>query len=227
MTNRLDISLGLAGDQRFQFAVGFHETNPDETLAGLVDNVLVKFQSRGAKLLKGWKLSFNFKNLATAERELGGTGETLSELVDATVDQLTKARNQSSGDGILLVIDEIDRVSPSTRAATFFKLVSEELGRAGVANVAFFLAGITGAIQKLEEEHASVFRVFRDIPLPRLTHDETAEIITAGFDAVGAMAQPSVLTAVHRHSAGFPEPVHLLGSSLLTVAASWAEAYRG
>jgi hypothetical protein len=223
LTERLGIELGLPEGNRFDFATGFHETNPDETLAGLVDNLLTNFQSRGANLLKGWTLSFNFKNLVKAERELGGTGETLSELVDATVDQLKKARDKTAGVGILLFIDELDRINPETRAATFFKLVSEELSRSGVENVGFFAAGITGAVQKLEEEHASVFRVFRDIPLPRLTLEETREIITSGFAAVGAQARDSVVEAVHEQAAGFPEPVHLLGSSLLTVADDWAD----
>jgi hypothetical protein len=221
LTERLGIELGLPEDDHFDFATGFHETNPDETLAGLVDNLLTNFQSRAAKLLKGWNLTFNFKNLVKAEREVGATGETLSELVDATVDQLRKARNNTAGDGILLFIDELDRINPDTRAATFFKLVSEDLSRSGVENVAFFAAGITGAVQKLEEEHASVFRVFRDIPLPRLTLEETREIISSGFAAVGARATDSVIEAVHDQSAGFPEPVHLLGSSLLIVAKDW------
>lgn len=223
LTARLGVELGLENGAGFDFATGFHETNPDETLAGLVDNLLTNFQSGAARLLKGWKLSFNFKNLVTAERELGGTGETLSALVDATVDQLAKARANSEGHGIILFIDELDRVNPQTRAASFFKLVSEQLNRDQVLNVAFFAAGITGAVQKLEEEHASVFRVFRDIPLPRLTVDETREILTTGFDAAGATASESVIQEVHDYAAGFPEPVHLLGSSLLTVAEDWGD----
>ena len=221
LTDRLGIDLG-PGSIPFDFAVGFHETNPDETLAGLVDNLLMSFQSRGAKLLRGWKLTFNFKNLVTAERELGGTGETLSALVDATVEQLRKARENADGSGILLFIDELDRINPTTRAATFFKLVSEELSRTNIQNVAFVAAGITGAIQKLEEEHASVFRVFRDIPLPRLTLADTQEILVTGFESVGAHTTESVIEAVHEQAAGFPEPVHLLGSSLLTVAQDWS-----
>jgi hypothetical protein len=53
LAERLVIDLGLSQGRGFEFAIGFHETNSDETLAGLVDNVLRKFQSRGQRLLSG------------------------------------------------------------------------------------------------------------------------------------------------------------------------------
>jgi hypothetical protein len=222
LVDRLGLDLGLPPGRAYNFAVGMHETNPDESLPGLVDNALQKFQSRGQRLLSGWKLTVSFKDYVKAERELGGGGgETLSKLVDATVEQLTAARAGARSDGIILFIDEIDRVSPQTRAATFFKLVSEELARADVNNVAFFLAGITGAIQRLEEEHASIVRVFRDIPLPRLSLEETREILVKGCGAVGVVVDEAVVPLVHRYAVGRPEAVHLFGSTLLRVSENW------
>jgi hypothetical protein len=183
--------------------------------------LLSDFQSRGAKLLQGWKLTFDFKGLIKAEKEAGGSSDTISDLVNVTVDQLAKALSKAHGDGILLFIDELDRINPDTRAATFFKLVSEELARTKIENIAFFAAGITGAIQRLEEEHASIFRVFRDIPLPRLEISETEEILLNGFRQVGATVETKVIAAVHEQAAGFPEPVYLLGSTLLRVSSNW------
>jgi hypothetical protein len=220
LLQRLGLTTGLPDSRPFSFATGWHETNPDETLAGLVAALLADFQSTAAKLLKGWTVSFNFKGLIKAERTLGTTGEALTVLVDASVKQLVSARKAATGDGIVLFIDELDRINPSTRAATFFKLVSERLARraAEAENIAFFAAGITGAIQRLETEHASIFRVFRDIPLPRLSLEETTDILRDGFESVGASFPASIPERVHEKAAGFPEPVHLLGSALLRVA---------
>lgn len=114
-----------------------------------------------------------------------------------------------------MFFDELDRVRPDSGVATFFKLSAEKLSRDKVKNIAFFAAGITGAIQNLEEEHASIYRTFKDVPLPKLQESEADEILKTGFNAVKCTYDAEVIKSVFRLSAGYPEPVHLLGSQLL------------
>lgn len=89
--------------------------------------------------------------------------------------------------------------------------------RINVSKKAFICAGITGAVQKLETEHASIYRTFRDIPIPLLSEDEVEEILTGGFDQVGVSYDQSVIRKTLKVSGRFPEPVHLLGSKMLSV----------
>ena len=82
-------------------------------------------------------------------------------------------------------------------------------------NISFFAAGITGAIQNLEKEHGSIYRTFKDVPLPKLEEPEVKQILETGFRTVKCTYDPKVIKSVFSLSAGYPEPAHLLGSQLL------------
>jgi hypothetical protein len=132
--------------------------------------------------------------------------------------QIKRAANKATekrSNGIILFFDELDRVNATSGVATFFKLSAERLHRDGVNNVAFFSAGITGAIQNLEEEHGSIYRTFKDVPLPRLEDSEVEEILDTGFTQAGCAYDKMVVRDTYKISAGYPEPVHLLGSQML------------
>ncbi|MDJ0536514.1 MAG: hypothetical protein QNJ70_29165 [Xenococcaceae cyanobacterium MO_207.B15] len=131
---------------------------------------------------------------------------------------MSKAANKAKENGksgIILFFDELDRVEPNSGVATFFKLSAERLSRDKIKNVAIFAAGITGAIQNLEEEHGSIYRTFKDIPLPRLELSEVEQILKTGFDSIPCTYDKSVIEEIFKLCAGYPEPVHLLGSQIL------------
>ncbi|MBN2352560.1 MAG: hypothetical protein JXD23_08325 [Spirochaetales bacterium] len=56
---------------------------------------------------------------------------------------------------MLVFIDELDGIRANSGIAPFFKLVTERLNRESLKNIGFICPGITGAVQKLEEEHAA------------------------------------------------------------------------
>ncbi|MBE3762071.1 ATP-binding protein, partial [Vibrio parahaemolyticus] len=85
-------------------------------------------------------------------QNLGTVGEIV-ELFCKELSKIAKAAQAEHKSGVILFFDELDRVNPNSGVATFFKLSAERLSRDGVKNIAFFAAGITGAIQSLEEEH--------------------------------------------------------------------------
>jgi hypothetical protein len=128
-----------------------------------------------------------------------------------------KAVTDNKKQGIILFIDELDRVKPESGIATFFKLCTEKLNRDNMNKVAFFCAGITGAIQDLKEDHASIFRTFRDVPIPVLSLPEASSILTGGFDSAGFTYEEKIIQLIHHLAAGFPEPIHILGSEMLSV----------
>lgn len=146
--------------------------------------------------------------------------KNLTQLVSRFCTAISRASQYASKhgkDGVLILLDELDRADPNSGVATFFKLVIEKLARDKIRNVAFMCAGMSGAIQHLEEDHASIYRNFRDVHVSRLAQDETRSILEAGFQAAGFEFDPSVFPLIHQLAAGYPEPVHLLGSQALAL----------
>ena len=62
-----------------------------------------------------------------------------------------------------------------------------------------------------------VERSFRDITIPRFDKDETRQILEQGFGKVGKTFDDEVMDEAFALSGGFPEPIHILGSEMLSV----------
>ncbi|WP_198597017.1 hypothetical protein [Vibrio splendidus] len=183
----------------------------------LATGILSQLQSLASKTLKSFKIELNVSGiLKVAGREQ--SIDSVGAIVELFCGEIKKVADKAQADGksgLILFFDELDRVAPESGVATFFKLSAERLSRMKVKNVAFFAAGITGAIQVLEEEHGSIYRTFKDVPLPRLELNETKDILETGFKAANHTFDEGVIEAAHALCAGFPEPVHLIGSQLL------------
>ena len=164
-----------------------------------------------------------FKGMYLQERyatieEIAGNVFEYVELFYGQVAKAYEEVKKTDKSGILFFIDELDRISPETGIASFFKLSAEKFNREGIKNVGFICAGITGAVQKLETEHASILRTFRDIPISRLRPEDSKNILQKGFDSVGYSYVEEIFSSAFHLGAGFPEPIHLLGSEMLSVS---------
>lgn len=216
LTDRLGIDIGL---DRMDFVCAWHDCATDQTPSNLATGILRQLQTKLSGILKKLKIELNVPGIISIALKDSGVS-SISEIVEVFCTELTKVAEQAQGNdktGIILFFDELDRVDASSGIATFYKLAAERLSRDGVKSVAFFAAGITGAIQNLESEHASIYRTFKDVPLSRLNKPEVARILTVGFDAVHCKYEDQVINEIFEISAGFPEPVHLLGSQILSV----------
>ncbi|EMB9077225.1 ATP-binding protein [Enterobacter roggenkampii] len=214
LLNRLNIDPGV---DKFDFICAWHDCSTDQNPSILASGILKQLENRFKSVFNGLKLELNIAGIL----KVGGKDSsvaTISEISEKFCSDLTTVSNQAKDkgkSGVILFFDELDRVRPDSGVATFFKLSAEKLSRDKVKNIAFFAAGITGAIQNLEEEHASIYRTFKDVPLPKLQESEADEILKTGFNAVKCTYDAEVIKSVFRLSAGYPEPVHLLGSQLL------------
>jgi hypothetical protein len=220
--NRLPDRLGIdTGAGPFDFAVSWHDASTGQNAFDLASGLLRDIQSKVSNLISKFSIDVSlggFVNVKQADQ----SESTISELVIrfcAEVEKATCAALDKGKDGLLMFVDELDRVDPEGGVASFYKLASEKLSRDGVKQAGFMSAGITGAIQNLETDHGSIYRTFRDIPIPLLEDDEVSAIIKGGCDKVGATLDTTVLKMVYDVSGGFPEPVHLLGSEMLSVSA--------
>jgi len=214
LLKRLQINAGV---DRFDFICAWHDCSKDQTPAILASGILRQLESKFKNIYKNLKIELNVGGILKIGQQDSSVA-TISEIVEQFCESLSTISSKTSENrksGVILFFDELDRVKPDSGVATFFKLAAEKLSRDNIKNIAFFAGGISGAIQKLEEEHASIYRTFKDVPLPRLEKPEVNEILETGFNQVGCSYTTQVVENVFNLSAGYPEPVHLLGSQLL------------
>ncbi|RZM79083.1 ATP-binding protein [Leptolyngbya iicbica] len=215
LAERLGISPGL---DNYNFVCAWHDCATDQTPSALASGILSQLQTSLENLFGKLKIELNIGGILTVGQKEDSSVSSLSEVVELFCAGLARAANQAKDkgkSGIVLFFDELDRVETSSGVATFFKLSAEKLSRDQVKSVAFFAAGITGAIQNLEEEHGSIYRTFKDVPLPRLELLEVEQILKEGFNSVACTYENEVIQKIFELCAGYPEPVHLLGSQIL------------
>ena len=214
LLKRLEIEVGT---EKYDFICAWHDCSTDQNPSILASGILRQLENRFKTIFTGLKLELNIAGILKVSQNDSSVA-TISEIAERFCEDLTRISSQAeerNKSGVVLFFDELDRVKPDSGVATFFKISAEKLARDKVKNIAFFAGGITGAIQSLEEEHASIYRTFKDVPLPKLEEPEVKQILEAGFQNVQCSYDEQVTQKVFELSAGYPEPVHLLGSHLL------------
>lgn len=143
-----------------------------------------------------------------------GAEDRASDVTVGFVDQVEHVWTQvvDDVDGIVLVIDEIDRVAEQAGMATFFKVATEIMSARGLDNVLLLPVGMVGVQQLLAAEHSSINRVFEVVHLPKLLPEESMRIIDLALDTTGVRIDWKVNERIAFYSGGFPHPVHLIGS---------------
>lgn len=190
---------------------------PTEIALGLLREL--KTDNRLTKFIKNIDFSLDLGPLTAKAKEKGvDTTDVISEFVN----ELSKVARQhkTSIDGVVLVVDEVDRVADARGISTFFKVATERLSTAGLDNVAFVLVGMLGVLEKLKTEHPSVGRVFLPHPLPLLEPPETAALLRRALDGTLVSIADDAARDVHRFSGGYPNAVHLIGEVAFSSASA-------
>lgn len=122
-----------------------------------------------------------------------------------------------AADGVLIVIDEFDRISDKSGIASILKALGPE-------KVTFALVGVASDVRELIADHESVARQIADgtVFVPPMDADELAEIITRAMAALDNkysfdLAAINWITTIAR---GHPFYVHLVGKHALLRAIS-------
>lgn len=216
LATRFKLDLGI---NKYNFITVWHDIDQDQNLKNIIYGLLKDLQTKLSKILKKMNFELDLGGILTISKN-EDTDISIAEYVELFYGQVAKAYEEvkkTDKNGIIFFVDEIDRIPPETGIASFFKLAAEKLNREGLKNIGFICAGITGAVQKLETEHASILRTFRDIPIPRLGLEDSRNILQKGFDSVGYTYEEEIFSSAFHLGAGFPEPIHLLGSEMLSV----------
>jgi Cdc6-like AAA superfamily ATPase len=116
--------------------------------------------------------------------------------------------------GILIVVDEFDRIANPSGFASFLKSLATN-----VPSVKFCLVGVAQDIKELMREHESTDRLFAGsiIRLPAMTDDELAEIIRAAEKSINGFItfDESATKRLVALAQGHPYMVHLVGKFAL------------
>ncbi len=155
-----------------------------------------------------------------------GFGEGSNQVVMSAGEQLghvtnpdqarTALRMLSDSRGVVIFIDEFDRVrDPATRTAfaDLIKIVSDQHLVATLV-----LIGVADDVGELISEHASIERNIDQIPMPRMSPGELADIVNKALSSVDMKIQSAALGRITMLSQGLPHYTHLLGQSAALVA---------
>src|SRR5665213_2339923 len=72
------------------------------------------------------------------------------------------------------------------------------------------VVGVSDSVDALIEQHESIERCLVQIPMPRMSQDESAQILTAGGKKLGIVFSPDAIDQIVGLSQGFPHYTHLL-----------------
>jgi Cdc6-like AAA superfamily ATPase len=163
------------------------------------------------------KVSVGFASLGAERRTESGAQKAIAHhSIDTVFTNVVRelAKQRIAKHGILIVVDEFDRIGDPTGFASFLKSLATN-----VPAVKFCLVGVAQDIKELMKEHESTDRLFAGsiVSLAAMTEDELAEIVRTAEGAidnyvifdVGATKRLAALAQGH------PYMVHLVGKFAL------------
>ncbi|RYD02483.1 hypothetical protein N752_24450 [Desulforamulus aquiferis] len=215
--------IGIDTDRHvFEFISSKHTCTEGNSLEQIVNSLLETLKEKVSRIpkfnVKELDISFEI-NLGIIKAGINPKGQieqVPSELINAFVSVLKQLSDKVMyvSEGLVLIIDELDKVVNTANFGSFFKALTERLIDKNVMNVSIVLVGINGTMQKLTEQHESVRRIFHEIEIPILNMEERKLIVTNALNEVKATVDIEVLNEIAHISGGFPAPIHLLGESI-------------
>ena len=110
---------------------------------------------------------------------------------------------------VVIIVDEFDRVKDNRTRAMFadtIKMLSDQSIHATIVVV-----GVADTVDELLAEHQSIERALVQIPIPRMSVDELAEIIAKGLEKLGVRIEALARDRITLLSRGLPHYTHALG----------------
>lgn len=133
--------------------------------------------------------------------------------LEEKVVQLAEILLESTGQPVLIIIDELDVMDDTAGLASFLKAVSS-------THLKFMLVGIASSIAELLADHQSIDRSLVPIHLPLMNAKELGQIVSKAETRLADLGTSytftrGATTRLVNIAAGFPWFVHVLGQSAL------------
>ena len=192
---------------RFNFLVAEHISQEGEGVGDVVAGLLSSLDRARKKrqLPITWTIEIDLKLI---KGKVGQPDDARREAISMFVDEIEKVWQSSEGgiNGIVLIIDEVDRIAEVPGVATFFKVATELMTSRGLEHVMLLPVGMVGVQELLKAEHASVARVFDVIHVPLLSKGESIAILERALDETQVGIKWDVAEEIARLAGGFPPP---------------------
>lgn len=125
-------------------------------------------------------------------------------------DVLRELTNFSANDIPIFVVDEFNEIDDDGRTARLFANTIKALSDEGVATT-IVVVGVGDSVAQIFAGHASIERCTEQVPMPRMSRDELAEIIDKRLRSLGLTIEPDARWKIVILSRGLPTYVHRLG----------------
>ena len=109
----------------------------------------------------------------------------------------------------IIILDEFDKLMTREVRSLIANTIKNLSDRSIPATV--FLVGVADSVNDLIEEHASILRCLRQIPMRRMNMAELAETVERSSGKAGMTISPDASFRIISISAGLPHYAHLLG----------------
>ncbi|HWX85773.1 MAG TPA: AAA family ATPase [Xanthobacteraceae bacterium] len=145
-------------------------------------------------------------------RRLEVDGENLSHRYPETItpdDVVVELSNFSTNTTAIIILDEFDSLKVRelrNAIANTIKNLSDASALATIVAV-----GVADSVSDLIDEHESIERCLRQIPMPRMNADELKEIIEKRLPRLGMKIRAEALAFIVGLSRGLPHYTHLFG----------------
>lgn len=173
---------------------------------------------RKSALQEVWDfLKVHMKLTLFGTAEISLEPQRISDLVSEFAYVLEEVSDRASKDtdGMLIIIDEFDRIAGKQKGlASFFKSLFEKLTVDGYGHIMFMIVGLSDIRHELAEDHPSIMRCFLPIELPVMHPTEIEEFVRNALAPSGVACSPEVMSAITYYSGGYPVLVHELGYAL-------------
>ena len=198
------------GGPQLRFLVSEHVAQKGQTVQEIVTGLIQELDrehGRGHGFKIDWEL--DFKILKARITEATTPRDLTNRFVDAMEE--TWRTIERGADGILLVIDEVDRVVEDSGLPTFLKVATEVMTARGLEHILVMPVGMVGVRDLFAADHESVPRIFETIHVPLLRDNEAADVIERALSGTEVRVHADVQHEMVRLADGFPQPLHLLG----------------
>lgn len=198
-------------DFDYAFVVAEHIAQGGQTAADVAGGLLRQLEQPGRlrKRLRVENLQFDFKLFRGDLMQAKSADDVVTAFVSGLEAYWEKVQDEV--DGVVLVVDEVDRIADEPGVASFFKVATETMTARGLEQIMFLLVGMVGVGELLKADHSSINRVFEVIHVPQLSVEESKEVVNRALLGTGVGIDDESNARVAALAGGFPHPIHLLG----------------
>lgn len=198
----------------FAFATAYYTLDENDSIAtfchGLVKKLHAQLKSglsdRFFEKIKqldcSIKLDFWFGSTEIAAKK----GNETSKIREDFVKILEELWNEIRSDyhGMLLIVDEVNKIDKRENLGAFFKKVSEDLVSDGFRSIMFCLVGLPWIEDKIFEDDSSAACIFSHVVLGPMASSEASEVIGTALANTGISIEDRARTLLIDWSGGYP-----------------------